>query len=254
MSAFNIIAIILKTKPNVRITMLIFAHRGASGIEPENTLRAIKAALDANVDGIEIDLYEVDGKLLVIHDRWLHRTTSGSGQIFQHNYEYLRSLDAGKGETIPTLDEVFNLVAGRCKINLELKGMADIKLLYAYIDNAIASTSLVNEDLLLSSFNHRLLYTIKQQRPEFFIGALTACCPLEYAKFAEQLNAYSIHLDVNFISHNFVSDAHQRGLKVFVYTVDELADIETMKALDADGIFSNFPSRAKGHLDYLNTL
>ena len=232
--------------------MLIFAHRGASGVEPENTLRAIKTALDANVDGIEIDIHEVDGKLLVIHDRWLHRTTSGTGQIFQHNYEHLRTLDAGQGETIPTLDEVFFLVAGRCKINIEIKGLNDISLLYSYIDIAVETTNLSIDDILLSSFNHRLLYAINQQRPEFAIGALTACYPLDYAKFAEQLNAYSVHLDVNFISKHFVSDAHQRGLKVFVYTVDEFEDIKTMKALGVDGIFSNFPTRSKSHLAHLN--
>jgi glycerophosphoryl diester phosphodiesterase len=232
--------------------MLIFAHRGASGVEPENTIRAIKAALEANVDGIEIDLHEVDGKLIVIHDRWLHRTTSGTGQIFQHNYEHLRSLDAGNGETIPTLDEVLALVAGKCKINLELKGVSNLEILYSYIDNAVATTELVIEDILLSSFNHRLLNTIYQQRPDFAIGALTACYPLDYAKFAEQLNAYSVHLDVNFISEHFVRDAHQRGLKVFVYTVDELEDIKTMKALGVDGIFSNFPTRAKSHIVHLN--
>ncbi len=234
--------------------MLIFAHRGASGVEPENTLRAIKAALDANVDGIEIDLHEVDNKLLVIHDRWLHRTTSGSGQVSQHNYAHLRSLDAGQGETIPTLDEVLALVAGKCTINLELKDVSNISLLYSYIDEAIGTTNLIIDDILISSFNHRLLHKIHQQRPELAIGALTACYPLEYALFAEKLNAYSVHLDVNFISKHFVHDAHQRGLKVFVYTVDELADINTMKALGVDGIFSNFPTRTKSHLAHLNTL
>ena len=110
---------------------------------------------------------------------------------------------------------------------------------------------MIIEDILISSFNHRLLYIINQQRPEFAIGALTACYPLDYAKFAEQLNAYSVHLDVDFISKHFVSDAHQRGLKVFVYTVDELEDIKAMKALGVDGIFSNFPTRSKSHLVHL---
>jgi glycerophosphoryl diester phosphodiesterase len=234
--------------------MLIFAHRGASGIEPENTLRAIKAALNANVDGIEIDLHEVDGKLLVIHDRWLHRTTSGTGQIYQHNFEHLRSLDAGNGETIPTLDEVLALVAGKCKINLELKGVYNINLLFSYIDTATSTTNLVKADILLSSFNHRLLDLVHRQRPEFAIGALTSCYPLDYAKFAETLNAYSVHLDINFISKHFVNDAHQRGLKVFVYTVDEFEDIKLMKTLGVDGIFVNFPTRAKSHLVHLNTI
>ncbi|OUR60186.1 glycerophosphodiester phosphodiesterase [Colwellia sp. 39_35_sub15_T18] len=228
--------------------MLIFAHRGASGTAPENTLRAIRAALDAKIDGIEIDIYQVDGKLFVIHDRWLQRTTSGKGQIFHHSYQYLRSLDAGNGETIPTLDEVLTLIAGKCTINIELKGVSDIALLFSYLDDAINLSNLTVKDILLSSFNHHLLANIHQQRPEFAIGALTACHPLEYAKFAQQLNSYSIHLDVDFISQRFVEDAHKRGLKVFVYTVDELEDISAMKALGVDGIFSNFPAQAKEYL------
>ena len=231
--------------------MLIFAHRGASGAEPENTLRAIKAALDADVDGIEIDIHEVDNKFFVIHDRWLQRTTSGNGQIYHYKYDHLRSLDAGMGETIPTLDEVLTLVAGKCTINIELKGVNSISLLFSYLDHAIKTTALAVEDILLSSFNHRLLYKICQQRTEFAIGALTACCPLEYAKFAEQLNAYSVHIDIDFINQDFVDDAHKRDLKVFVYTVDELDDINAMKALGVDGIFSNFPTIAKSHVAHL---
>ncbi|MCW8832941.1 MAG: glycerophosphodiester phosphodiesterase family protein [Colwellia sp.] len=232
--------------------MLVFAHRGASGAEPENTLRAIQVALDAKVDGIEIDTHEVDGKLFVIHDRWLHRTTSGKGQIYNYKYEQLRSLDAGLGEPIPTLDEVLLLVAGKCTINIELKGVNNVALLFDYLDHAIQTTALATEDILLSSFNHRLLHKINLQRSDIAVGALTACYPLEYAKFAEQLNAYSVHLDVDFISKHFVEDAHSRGLKVFVYTVDELEDINAMKALGVDGIFSNFPTRAKSHVAHLN--
>lgn len=232
--------------------MLIFAHRGASGVEPENTLRAIKVALDAKVDGIEIDIHEVDSKLVVIHDRWLNRTTSGKGQLSHCSYEQLRSLDAGNGETIPTLDEVLTLAAGKCTINLELKTVHNKTLLFSYLDEAIKTTALSSDDILLSSFNHRLLDSIRQQRSEFSLGALTACYPLEYAKFAQQLKAYSIHIDVDFISKDFVEDAHNRGLKVFVYTVDELEDIYAMKALGVDAIFSNFPTRAKSHVAHLS--
>ena len=231
--------------------MKIFAHRGASGLEPENTLRAIQAALDANVDGIEIDVHEVENTLFVIHDRWLHRTTSGSGQLSQHTIEYLRSIDAGLGEKIPTLDEVLLLISGQCVINIELKGVNNIHLLFSYLDKAIKACALMSDKIILSSFNHRLLHKIHQCRPEFLIGALTACYPLDYAKFAEQLDAYSVHLNVDFISQHFVADAHKRGLKVYVYTVDEADDINLMNELGVDGIFSNFPTRAKSQLAHL---
>lgn len=223
--------------------MLVFAHRGASGTEPENTLRAIKSALDMNVDGIEIDIFEADNTLFVIHDRWLHRTTTGSGQIYQHKTNYLRSLDAGLGEKIPTLDEVLLLINGQCVLNIELKGIENIKLLFSSLDSALQNSALTVDNILLSSFNHPLLHMIHQQRPEFAIGALTASCPLDYATFAEQLNAYSVHIDIDFINQAFVEDAHQRGLKVLVYTVNELDDIQAMKKLGVDGVFTNYPTR-----------
>lgn len=223
--------------------MLIFAHRGASGTEPENTLRAIKAALDMYVDGIEIDIFEADNTLFVLHDRWLHRTTTGVGQIYQHKRDYLRSLDAGLGEKIPTLNEVLSLVNGQCVLNIELKGIENINLLLSSIDNALNNTALTVDGILLSSFNHPLLQTIHQQRPEFAIGALTASCPLDYANFAEQLNAYSVHIDIDFINQAFVDDAHQRGLKVLVYTVNELDDMKAMQNLGVDGVFTNYPTR-----------
>lgn len=234
-----------------RIIMLIFAHRGASGIEPENTLRAIRSALNANVDGIEVDIHQVDNQLLAIHDRWLQRTTSGNGQLTQYNVAQLRKLDAGKGEVIPTLDEVLALTANQCLINLELKGINDIELLFTYLDHGKSTYQLDARQVILSSFNHRLLHLIHQQRPEFLIGALTACYPLEYAKFAQILNAYSVHLDINFISEHFVKDAHQRGLKVYVYTVDEIEDINAVKAMGVDGIFSNYPTQSKSHIAHL---
>lgn len=232
--------------------MLVIAHRGASGHEPENTLRAIKHALAAEVDGIEIDLHEIDGKIVVIHDRWLHRTTSGKGQISDHKFEHLRSLDAGKGETIPTLNEVFELVAGQCVINLELKGVHDLNLLFEHLIYAQQHCHFNAEQLLISSYNHRLLKVINEQQPQYPIGALIACYPLDYALFAERLNAYSVHLNVDFISKHFVKDAHNRGLKVFVYTVDEIADIDAMKALGVDGIFSNYPTESKSHIAHRN--
>ena len=71
---------------------------------------------------IELDVYFVGGELLVIHDDSLERTTSGKGEVMGSGLYYLRSLDAGNGQQIPTLQEVAELVDGRCGINIELKG------------------------------------------------------------------------------------------------------------------------------------
>ncbi|MCK5818300.1 MAG: glycerophosphodiester phosphodiesterase [Psychromonas sp.] len=234
--------------------MEIIAHRGLSGLEPENTLLAINAALELNVDGIEIDLYEIDGKIIVIHDRILDRTTSGKGQITDHSFKYLRTLDAGKREKIPTLDEALNLINGRTVIHLELKCINNPALLFSYLDDAVKNTPITASHIILSSFNHHILNEVHQKRPEFPIGALTSCIPLDYAKFAQELNAYSVNVHLDFINQKFVTDAHQKGMKIFVYTVDRKTDIKTMMDLAVDGIFSNFPHQAKQYLKCLQKI
>lgn len=234
--------------------MLIFAHRGASAIEPENTLAAFNAAYAAKSDGVEFDIHQVDGKLIVIHDRYLDRTTSGNGLLSEHTFSQLRQLDAGNGAVIPTLDEVLAIFSNHGIINIELKGIEieDISLLFEYLDLAKKQLKLEFRQILLSSFNHHILHAINQQRPEFILGALTASLPLTHAKFAQQLNAYSVHIVIDYVSEEFVIDAHQRGLKVYVYTVDKLIDIRRMKAMGVDGIFANHPEQAKHYLQQVD--
>lgn len=228
--------------------MKVFAHRGASGHYPENTLLAIKKALQADINGIEVDVYQIENKLIIIHDRWLHRTTNGKGKIFDYSFNELRCLDAGQGEKIPTLDEVLMLVAGKCVINIEIKGVRDLALLYQSLNQAQLKYGFEAKQLLISSFNHQQLKQINAQHSQYPIGALTACLPLDYALFAKQLNAFSVHICIDFIDQNFVENAHSYGLKVFVYTVDDAKDIDAMKALGVDGIFSNYPMESKKHI------
>ena len=97
-------------------------HRGASGYEPENTLRSFSRAIEMKCSWIELDVHMADGHIMVIHDEDLSRTTNGKGKISESKYEYLSKLDAGEGEHIPTLPEVLALVDHRCRINIELKG------------------------------------------------------------------------------------------------------------------------------------
>ncbi|PKI14035.1 glycerophosphodiester phosphodiesterase [Colwellia sp. 12G3] len=231
--------------------MLIFAHRGVSAVEPENTLLAIQSAIDIKVDGIEIDIFEVENQFVVIHDRKLERTTSGSGLITQQTFDKIRQLDAGKGERIPTLEEVLAIIPPCCLLNIELKGINNVSLLLECIDNAISRYGIESSQLLISSFNHQQLQQLSRQRPELAIGALTACLPIGYAKFATTLNAYSVHISIDVVNEHFVKDAHQRGLKVFVYTVDEHEDITMLVDLGVDGIFANNPKQARRYLQQI---
>lgn len=223
--------------------MLIFAHRGASGYEVENTLTAMAKALELGVKAIELDVHNVEGELVVFHDRRLDNKSSGTGVIHLRDQAYLESINV-KGKPIPTLWQVLELVAGRCIVNIELKGINTVAPLLTLYPNALNKLGFTQEQLLLSSFNHPYLQAVKQALPKALVAPLLASIPLDGAAVVSELNAYSLHLDISFISQALVNDAHRRGAKVYVYTVDNYDDIHALKQMGVDGIFSNYPDRA----------
>src|SRR5215216_2965630 len=102
---------------------LIYAHRGASAVHPENTLLAFRQALAVGVDGIELDVHATaDGIPVVIHDRDIGRTTDGVGYVDQIQLARLETFDAGDGERVPTLAEVLALVGDAAHLDIEIKG------------------------------------------------------------------------------------------------------------------------------------
>lgn len=231
--------------------MLVFAHRGASFEAPENTIAAFGKALDAQADGIEIDVYPLEDEWVVFHDRYLSRLTAHSGRLQDLTLTQLRSLKVFGQQQIPTLDEALDFIAGRCQVNIELKGADITRGLTRHLRRAVAHANFTEQQLLVSSFNHHWLAQLKQDHPQQRIGALTTSCPLHYAKFASELSAWSVHIDVDFVTQEFVDDAHQRDLKVFVFTVDEPEDMRALKAMGVDGIFTNHPALARNVIDGL---
>ena len=222
--------------------MICIGHRGAMGYEPENTLLSISKALSLGVDWIEIDVRNVENTLIVFHDRLLTRTTNGNGRIYDHSLAYLRSLDAGKGQKIPFLTEVCDLVDRRCKINIELKGTNTAELVIKLIREYLTK-GWHYEDFLVSSFNHYELKKIKEAEPEIALGILIYGLPLNYLNIAEELNAFSIIAFYDFVTSEIVENIHNKGFKFFVYTVNDLEDINDMKLFAVDGIISNYPDR-----------
>ncbi|EKE84535.1 glycerophosphodiester phosphodiesterase [Idiomarina xiamenensis] len=228
--------------------MKIIAHRGASFEAPENTLAAFGRALDAGADGIELDVYAIEDELIVFHDRYLERLTATPGRLCDLTLAQVRQLKIFGQQRIPTLNEALAFIAGRCLVNIELKGPVDIQRMRSCLDYAVQACQFAPEQLLVSSFNHHWLQQLKRQQPTQVIGALTTCCPLDYCVFAERLNAWSVHIDVDFVTPELVADGHQRGLQVYVFTVDEAHDIEDLYRMGVDGIFTNHPAHARNVL------
>lgn len=222
---------------------LCIGHRGAKGYEPENTLRSIRKALALGASWIEVDVYAVEHELLVIHDARLERTTNGEGYVEQQSLSYLRSLDAGKGEQIPLLSEVVDCISQQASLNIELKGENTATKPVAKLIQQYLAKGWSTDLFLVSSFNHRELALFKQLLHNIKTGALLCGLPIDNAAFAKRIGVYSVNMSIEFIDRLFVEDAHQRGLKVFVYTVNHPDDIERMYQLGVDGVFSDYPDR-----------
>lgn len=223
--------------------LFCFGHRGAAGHEPENTVRAVRRALELGADGVEVDVQVADGQLVVIHDETLSRTTNGQGRVAERTFNYLRSLDAGRGERIPTLAEIFDAVNRRAVINVELKGPHTAAPVTALIAEYVKHQGWSYHDFVLSSFDHARIAEAKRLCPEIRVGALITKAPRSLRPFKDDLGSWSVHVDRRCVSAKLVGEAHELGLQVFVFTVNQEKEIMRMKVLGVDGIFSDFPER-----------
>ena len=229
-----------------RIDFLCIGHRGTMGHAPENTLLSFKRALELGANCVEADVYYVDNRLVAFHDDRLERTTNGSGYLLDHDFDYLRSLDAGEGEKIPTLEELFETVDSRAGVNIELKGPGTARPVVDFIA-ARRKDGWPYDLILVSSFNHSRLEMVRHMDPRIKLGVLIAGPPENVVVVAVGLGAYSVHVSLEFIDRELVEAAHLRGLRVFVFTVNDPDDIRCMEELGVDGVFTNYPERVLQH-------
>ena len=233
--------------------MKIIAHRGARGYEPENTLAAFKRALEIGVDGIELDVYVLKtGELVVIHDIMVNRTTTGDGYVADFNFDELRKLDAGNGQKVPTLAEVIELVDKKVPIFIELKAVGTAapvaKLLNEYLQKGWSK-----DDFEVISFNHVEIAAFKQACPDVPVGLSVSSIPTDYCAFAKDMGVNSVMLCVEFLTPDFVKDAHDAGITVNAFTgepfnCDRQSEIERIEQLGVDGFASDRPDVARKHL------
>ncbi len=232
--------------------LLNIGHRGAMGHAPENTLDSFRKAVELEVDMIELDVYAVDGHLVVLHDDRVDRTTNGDGYVWDYTFKDLRQLDAGGGQKIPTLHEVVEIIPANIKINIELKGRTATELVVAFIQSH-CKNKVQKQRYLVSSFVHQELQKTRKLDKDISLGALCCAEPIKLAKFAEKLHAHSVNPSVEFVTKEFVDDAHMRGLKVYAYTVNHPADIQRLHEMGVDGVFSNFPERVTTYNESIST-
>ncbi|MGH8522919.1 MAG: glycerophosphodiester phosphodiesterase [Gammaproteobacteria bacterium] len=222
---------------------LCIGHRGARGHAPENTLLSIDTGIRLGAEMIEFDVQSCGGELVVIHDLRLERTTNGKGRVEECKFDYLRSLDAGQGQQIPTLREVLDLVEARVSLNIEIKSAGGTAARVASALREALSDGWTSSQFLVSSFHLPELYEFKQLVPEIPIAALVCGVPLDWAACAIELGAQALNISAEFADPRLLHDAHARGLKMYVYTVNHPDDIRFLRDAGFDGVFSDYPDR-----------
>jgi len=241
--------------------MKVIAHRGASGEYPENTLLAFKEAIKQQSDGIELDIqYHHSNNFVLLHDYYLEKTTNGKGSIKDYSLIDLQKLNAGQHEFIPTLNQALKLIGGSCLVNIEIKSNVTdnsslkkiYQLLTELLEHAVDNYNFKWTQFIISSFNHPLLANIKVSLPKISTAALIASCPVNYALCAVQLGSISINPSIEIVNQQLVDDAHQRGLQVWVYTVDREEDILKCYFYGVDAVFTNYPAQTKSYIKQLN--
>lgn len=225
--------------------MLIIGHRGAAGTHPENTLGSIEAAIAAGADWVEIDIRAIDGELVVLHDERLERTTNGHGSVYNLTVDELRRLDAGDGERIPLLHEVFDLIAARCGLNIEIKQADVAPELAALLRQALRALPAWHGKIMVSSFLREPMEEFAALRPVGVeLAALSDHNAIATLGFALALGATSLNVSLAELTDSIVAMAHARDLRLLVYTVNETHDLARCHRLGVDGVFTDYPARA----------
>jgi glycerophosphoryl diester phosphodiesterase len=219
--------------------VIIFGHRGAPGYprQGENTIASFKKALQSGATGLEFDVRRCgDGQIVVIHDDTIDRTTNGQGPVASLSYDQLKQFDAGFGEPIPLLSDVLDKFGAQCLLNVEIKdpGIAeDVK-------NLVLERRLEGH-VIVSAFEWNELESLSPVIP---IGLLTTRLK-DLIPAARGLGARAIHPRRDIVSRTLISAAHEAKLQVHVWTVNEPAEISRFRELGIDGIFTDFPERAR---------
>lgn len=218
----------------------VFGHRGASALAPENTLASFARGVALGVDGVELDVrLTSDGEVVVLHDERLERTTNGVGRVCETPFRALRRLDAGNGERVPTLEEVFDAVPQHVAVNVELKAPGTALAVVEVLAQA-------RQPLLVSSFDHAELGRFHAAMPQVACAPLAARWRDNLVAVASSLGACCINLADRVATPRRLASIAEHGFGCLVYTVDNAARAGQLRATGAAGVFTNRPDRIRG--------
>ena len=244
----------LAGKPRHKV--MVIAHRGYSGIAPENTISAFKKAIEAGADMIELDIFlSKDGEIVVFHDKNLKRTTKTKGKVKDLLLWELKELDAGSwfkpeftGERIPTLEEVLILTKGKIMVNIEIKADA----INSYKKKGGIEEKLVkliekydiSSEVIISSYNLLALKRIKELNPNISTALLYRFRIKKLLlKIAGENLIDAFHPGKRFLNKKTLLTTKKDDFKINVYTINQKREMKKFIKIGVDGIITNYPDR-----------
>lgn len=232
---------------------IIYAHRGAKGYRPENTMAAFKLAMEMGADGIETDIHlSKDGYLVLIHDEKIDRTTTKKGYIKDMTLDQIKLLDAGSkfseefaGEEIPTLEELIILTKNtNIILNIEIKNN---KMNYPRIEEKLIELIKkykIEERVIISSFNHNTIYKIKELDENLKTGILYSRNIKRPIRFAKNIRANALHPKHKRVDFKLMIKAKLMGLEINTFTINNTKQMNKMFKYRVDGIITDYPDKA----------
>ena len=237
---------------------LVWAHRGASGYAPENTLVAFQKAIDLKADGIELDVQMTkDGQLVIIHDETVDRVSDARGWVKDYTYEELKKLNVNKkfpeyGKVrIPTLKEVYLLVKDtELIVNVELKNGI---VFYENIEEKVLELTKemgLQDRIVYSSFNHYSVMKLKSLDSSVKTGFLYEDGYLDMPEYASKHGVEALHPALYNLQYpNFIRDCKSRNIEVRTWTVNEIVDMKMICENGLNAMITNFPDIGRKVVD-----
>ncbi len=250
-----ILSSIFSMNSHTNHTPQVIAHRGGANLAPENTLAAFRNAIRLGADMIEIDVEQTaDSVVMVLHDTKVDRTTDGEGHLEKLTYDYVKKLDAGswfsekyQDERLPTLDETLELIDGKVILLIEIKDGSER---YPGIERR--TVELIHEYkakpwVIVQSFNKKAIDRVKALDPEIRTYYLMGGRFREFYKeaiakgSAFKFDHEGVAVHKRELDKEDIVGLKKMGIKTFVWTVDDPADMQNFIDWGVDGIITDAP-------------
>ncbi|MCA9166120.1 MAG: glycerophosphodiester phosphodiesterase [Planctomycetales bacterium] len=259
MIALGVTGIGYKLVSDVRFKddLKVMAHRGASALAPENTLASYRQAIADGADWIEIDVQETaDGEVVVVHDQDLMKLASNPVKVWQATRQELSTIDIGSwfdsqfsGERIASLREVLQLCKHQVGVNIELKYYGHDQQLEQRVVDIVEGEGMADH-VMVMSLKPEGIAKMRSLRPQWKSGLLLSI----HIGNLKEIEADFLAVNAEFASRSFVQKAHRAGKEVYVWTVDDPAEMSALMNRDVDGILTNRPDLARDVLRQRSTL